>query len=100
MDEYVHAPGSEKQLPVSDIMELYVVYDTEAKEYWTTPKGKKVWNKPNHAKNAVNANPPDWMRGKGVTGIWKNFPRDLRFSEQTRLIVKRLVFTLQEVENV
>jgi hypothetical protein len=77
-----------------DIMiKFYKVYDTETNCDWVTPKGKTIWNKPNHAKNAVNANPPEFMWQKDHRGnISKHHA--VKFSQQNRLVIEEAIYTL------
>lgn len=62
---------------------VWGIWDTEVGDWWITPKGKWDWTGENHAKNAVNANPPIWM--KELTGT--KYPN---FSQQTRLVARQI----------
>lgn len=78
---------------IENEISLYLVYDSQTDEWWETPKGKKAWNAANHAKNAVNANPPEWMWGKDRFGRPSRY-HGIKFSEQTRLVVHKATYTL------
>lgn len=73
-----------------EVLEYYCVFDTVLKVFWQTPKRKFRWQKQNYAKNAVNANPPGWMRKPNTRCSY------LKFSEQDRLRVVRGEYRLIE----
>lgn len=64
-------------------VEVWAVYDTETNQFWVTPHGKWNWTQSRHAKNAVNANPPQWM----LDGSFRGYPN---FTEQTRLMAVKI----------
>ena len=72
------------------------IWDTEKNEFWATPRGKTEWRLPTHAKNAVLANPPNFMMYSN--GQYSN--SYLKFSEQNRLIVVRAYYLLDHIEDV
>lgn len=75
--------------------EAYIIVDThytsnsddpEASEVWVTPKGKFIWARSNHAKNAWNEQ-REWDRKLGYGP---------KFNEQTRYIVKKVQIIAEE----
>jgi hypothetical protein len=74
-------------------LNLYKVYDTFEGKYWVPPKGKDTWDKPHFAKNAVNANPPEFMWTVDRHGR-KTRHQSMKFSEQDRLIIEHGIYTL------
>lgn len=74
-------------------LNLYKVFDTETKTYYVTPKGKDTWDKAHFAKNAVNANPPEFMWLDDRHGKKDRF-NHLKFSEQNRLVIEHAIYTL------
>lgn len=70
-------------IAIDKTIEVWGIWDTKHQRWWITPKGKWHWARQNDAKNAVNANPPDWM--KEQTG--KKYPK---FSQQNRLVATRI----------
>lgn len=77
-------------------LSIYKVYDVFEGKHWETPKGKSEWQKPNHAKNAVNANPPEFMWRPDRTGKNSKF-HAVKFSEQDRFVIEKADYILQDV---
>ncbi len=85
----------------NQFLALYKVYDVEDGTYWVTPKNKDTWQAAHHAKNAVNANPPKFMWGKDRHGhITKHSKDNLKFGDQSRLVIEKAVYSLDAVDEV
>lgn len=90
-----------KHYPFDDQLTVCAVYDTQTGKFWVTPKGKCTWKARNHAANAVNANPPEWMMktdDEKALGRKYRYRQYWNYSDQDRLIIVRGTFTIANVE--
>lgn len=62
-------------LPTDPAPTLYRIFDKSKGAYWTSPRGKHVWNEAGHAKNAWNC--ACCWGGRG------------RFDEQPELVLRK-----------